>query len=148
MNIRYTLTPQAIAAGCVFEIPAPGDAGFDIYASEGATLGAQGDSKWVNAGWIPTGLHIEIPRGYVGIVKDRSSMAAAGVYTHAGVIDSGYRGEVKVYLENGTPIKYTVQPGQKIAQIVIVPYFARETVKVDVLGDTERGDKGFGSTGK
>jgi len=127
-----------------FTAPRNGDAGYDLYALEAATLTA--GSRML----IPTGLHVEIPEGYVGLVKDRSSMAVAGVHTMAGVIDSSYRGELKILLLNTNPADYTVKIGQKIAQLIVVPYYGH-TVEVvdqlDQLTSSDRGQSGFGSTG-
>jgi dUTP pyrophosphatase len=99
---------------------------------------------------IETGLHLEIPMGYVGLVKDRSSIASAGLHTMAGVIDASYRGEVKVLMVNLSDAPYTVSVGQKIAQLVVMPIYAQSVDIVETLDDlteTARGDGGFGSTG-
>jgi len=96
-------------------------------------------------------LHLEIPAGYVGLVKDRSSVAAAGLHTIAGVIDSAYRGELKILLVNLAEEVFQVSSGQKIAQLLVLPVSnaALETVdSLDDLSGTERGAGGFGSTGE
>ena len=100
---------------------------------------------------VETGLHIEIPLNYVGLVKDRSSVASAGLHTMAGVIDSSYRGELKILILNVGDSDYTISIGQKIAQLVIVPIYTETVELVDsleMLTDTDRGVEGFGSTGK
>ncbi len=128
-----------------FSAPADDDAGYDLYATEEVTIAPGG------RGSVPTGVHVEIPPGYVGLVKDRSSVASAGIHTLAGVIDAGYRGEVKLVLLNTNSVPLTVERGRKIAQMIVVAYYgeAVETVAtLDDLTNTERGQGGFGSTGE
>lgn len=111
-----------------------GAAGYDLYAS--------GDQ---HGRLIATGIATEIPPGWVGIIKDRSGIAVSGRgFTVAGVIDSSYRGEIKIVFDR----ELSVQDGERIAQLVIVPHFSGEVVAVDALSDTCRGDKGFGSSGR
>jgi dUTP pyrophosphatase len=95
-------------------------------------------------------LHLEIPAGYVGLVKDRSSTALAGLHTMAGVIDPSYRGELKILILNTTTTEYAVRTGQKIAQLVVVAYYDAPIEVVDRLEDLSssvRAEGGFGSTG-
>ncbi len=128
-----------------FAAPRPGDAGYDLYAVAAYTL-EPGQRAAVS-----TGLHLEIPTGFVGLVKDRSSVAAAGVHTLAGVIDSAYRGELLVLLANVGDAAYEIRPRQKIAQLVVVPVYTEPLEFVDAWADlstTERGAGGFGSTGE
>jgi len=128
-----------------FTAPRPGDAGYDLYAVESVSI-ASGSRAL-----IATGLHVEIPAGYVGLVKDRSSMAMAGLHTMAGVIDSSYRGELKILLLNTTSTEYEVQAGKKIAQLVVVPYYGLDVEVASLLDDlseSDRGQGGFGSTGQ
>src|ERR1700694_3486633 len=110
--MRIFLTAKFRQHNLTFSEPRPGDAGYDLYSVETVTveLGARV--------LVGTGLHLEIPWGFVGLIKDRSSMALAGLHTMAGVIDPSYRGEVKVLLLNTNPEPYTIRIGQKIAQIV------------------------------
>ena len=128
-----------------FTAPRDGDAGYDLYSIGEYTVPPQGRVL------VETGLHVEIPHNYVGLVKDRSSVASAGLHTMAGVIDSSYRGEVKILLLNVGQEAYTISVGQKIAQMVVIPVYV-EAVEVlnslETLSDTERGAGGFGSTGK
>lgn len=93
MAMEYYLESGAKKVGCKFEEPRAGDAGYDIYASEQIDL-LPGESAWIS-----TGLHVAVPNRYVGIVKERSSKAGQ-YHVHAGVIDSSYRGEVKVLVHN------------------------------------------------
>ena len=96
---------------------------------------------------IDTGVHVEIPAGYVGFIKSRSSLMSAGLLTD-GTIDSGYTGSIRVKLFNTVPKDYTFKAGEKIAQLVIVPCLLPELELVDHLEETDRGDGGFGSTGR
>ena len=128
-----------------FEAPRAGDAGYDLYA-----ISAHGVEPGQRA-LIDTGLHLEIPAGFVGLVKDRSSVAAAGIHTLAGVIDSSYRGELKILLANLGSGRYEVRTGQKIAQLLVVPAYTEAIEIVDSLEDlstSPRGSGGFGSTGE
>lgn len=121
-------------------------AGADLYACLDAPIAiAPGQS----AG-IPTGLALEIPAGFVGLLYARSGLACKQDLAPAnkvGVIDADYRGEVMVVLHNhGTQMR-TVEPGMRIAQLVISPYLTVEFQTADALSDTDRGCGGFGSTG-
>lgn len=100
---------------------------------------------------VPTGLFIELPEGYEAQVRPRSGLAAKFGVTVAnapGTIDADYRGEVKVILVNLSKEKFVVNPGERIAQMVIAKYEKIEWQEVDQLGETERGAGGFGSTGR
>ncbi len=120
----------------------PGDAGFDIRASQGVVLVAG------TRAMVPTGLHLAIPAGYVGLVWDRSGLAAQhGIHCLAGVIDSGYRGEVKVVLHNLGEDDFTVERGMRIAQVLVQPVTGVGLVQVENLEESSRGEDGFGSTG-
>ncbi len=143
-TLRFTLSSQARAAGIRFSAPRPGDAGFDIRACEAAAI-SPGQQVVVS-----TGLFIAVPLGSVGVVKDRSSMALKGVYTHAGVIDASYRGEVKIILSNSGSETYQINIADKVAQLVVVQHLSlcEECKSLEELGETERGAGGFGSTGR
>ncbi len=100
---------------------------------------------------IPTGLAMEIPEGYAGFIYARSGLATKKGLAPAnkvGVVDSDYRGEVKVALLNHTDRPQTVEAGERVAQMVIAPYLAAEFSEADALSDTGRGEGGFGSTGR
>lgn len=100
---------------------------------------------------IPTGLAMEIPEGYFGGIFARSGLAAKESLRPAncvGVVDADYRGEVKVALHNDSTEIRRITPGQKVAQLVVVPFLSVEFHAVDELNDTVRGAGGFGSTGK
>ena len=122
-------------------------AGADIYAcTEGENIViAPGETKMVH-----TGIALEIPEGYAGLVYARSGIATKRGLAPAnkvGVIDSDYRGEIMVSLHNHSSDVQEITDGERIAQLVIAPYLAVEFSEVDVLSDTERGSGGFGSTG-
>ena len=97
---------------------------------------------------VDTGVHIEIPRGYVGMLKSKSGLNVKYGITSEGVIDEGYTGSIVAKLYNHGDLIKGFTRGMKITQLVLVPYIAPEIEFVDALGDTERGDNGFGSTGK
>jgi len=122
----------------------PGDAGLDLAACEGVTL------KPGERATVPTGIAVEIPAGYAGFVQPRSGLAARhgiGVVNSPGLIDSGYRGEIRVVLLNTDPRNaFTVEPGMRIAQLVVAPVAAVRLIEVDELAVSERGGQGFGSS--
>lgn len=122
-------------------------AGSDLYAvTDGIVEIKSGETKL-----IKTGLAIEIPEGYAGLIYARSGLASKKGLAPAnkvGVVDSDYRGEVMVALHNHSSEAQTVEEGERIAQLVITPFLRAEFEESDVLGDTERGAGGFGSTGK
>ena len=100
---------------------------------------------------VPTGLSFEIPEGLAGLVFARSGLASKRGLAPAnkvGVIDSDYRGEILVALHNHGTVSQTIEPGERIAQLVILPVFAAEYAEADELSDTARGSGGFGSTGR
>jgi dUTP pyrophosphatase len=123
----------------------PGDAGVDLVSIEHTVL-LPGERAVVS-----TGIAVEIPSGWCGLVCPRSGLAARhgiGVVNGPGVIDAGYRGEVRVVLINhDTSEALTVNPGDRIAQLVLVPVMLAEVVEVTSLAQAERNDAGFGSTG-
>ena len=99
---------------------------------------------------LPTGLSIELPEGYAALVCSRSGLAAKHgiqVLNAPGVIDSDYRGEIGVILHNNSDNCVVFRAGDRIAQLMIVPVLQVDWVSVDALGETDRGDGGFGSTG-
>ena len=122
-------------------------AGADLYAlvdEESLTIAA-GETVLVS-----TGLSVEIPEGYVGLIYARSGLATKKGLAPAnkvGVIDSDYRGEVKVALFNQSGKEQTIAAGERVAQLVIAPYLAVEYQQAEELSDTARGAGGFGSTG-
>jgi dUTP pyrophosphatase len=120
------------------------DAGADLYADKDYVI------HYNDFQAVTTGIAIEIPVGYVGLIHPRSGMAAnhgITVLNAPGTIDAGYRGELKVILVNHTGVNYDVKKGDKIAQLVIQEVSEAHFVEVDELGESSRGTGGFGSTG-
>lgn len=122
-------------------------AGYDLYAciDENVEIAPHTTRK------IGTGISVEIPEGYFGAVFARSGLAAKNGLRPAncvGVCDSDYRGEYIVALHNDSEISYTVKPGDRIAQLVVLPYLTCDFEEAEELSDTARGAGGFGSTGK
>lgn len=101
--------------------------------------------------WVPTGIALEVPKGCAGLVYARSSMGAKRGLAPAnkvGVVDSDYRGEIKVVLLNHSKLPQILEPGERVAQFIITPVLQPRYEEVDELTDTDRGVGGFGSTGK
>ena len=121
-----------------------GDAGLDLATCERVELGPG------ERALVPTGLAVAVPDGYAGFVQPRSGLAARRgitVVNSPGLIDSGYRGEVKVVLLNTDPVEsFVAEPGERIAQLVVLRVPAVELVEVDALPGSERGALGFGSS--
>lgn len=142
-TLRYKkLSPSAI-------VPTYGSAaaaGADLYAlPEGDTVIAAGETKLIH-----TGIAVEIPEGYMGLIFARSGLATKRGLAPAnkvGVIDADYRGEIMVALYNQSGEEQTVAAGERVAQLVITPFLAVNFEECDELTDTERGVGGFGSTG-
>jgi len=119
----------------------PGDAGLDLFSVEDLTL-APGETKAV-----PTGIQVAIPPGHVGLVWDKSGISLRGVHRLAGVVDAGYRGEVRVVMVNLGRDPFPIKSGMKIAQLLVQTAAAVTVVESDDLDETPRGEGGFGSTG-
>jgi dUTP pyrophosphatase len=121
-----------------------GDAGFDLAACERVELAPGARAV------VATGLAVAIPEGYAGFVQPRSGLAARNgltIVNTPGLVDSGYRGELQVILLNTDPERsFVVEPGMRIAQLVVVPVPELELSEVDELPSTERGVRGFGSS--
>lgn len=131
------------------------DAGWDLYAKEDFEVPASLVDAW---GWSrnyttgsavhDTGVHIEIPQGYVGFIKSKSGLNIKHGITAEGVIDCGYTGSIVVKLYNHTGKNYKFHKGDKITQLVILPINTESLELVESLNETKRGDNGFGSSGK
>jgi dUTP pyrophosphatase len=119
-----------------------GDAGLDLFSSVDDVLRA-GEVKP-----IPTGIKVAVPEGHVALVWDKSGISLKGVHRLAGVVDSGYRGEVRVVLVNLGTEPFVIEKGMKIAQLLVQPVKRVEVVETENLEETSRGENGFGSTGK
>lgn len=123
-----------------------GDAGLDLYACETAHIGP--GERWS----VGTGIAVEIPDGHAGLVLPRSGLAhkhGIALVNAPGLIDAGYRGELRVLLLNADPAEtFRVEPGDRIAQLVVVPIALAEPVEAEALTESVRGDGGFGSSGR
>jgi dUTP pyrophosphatase len=123
-----------------------GDAGLDLYACETAHIGP--GERW----GVGTGIAVEIPEGHAGLVLPRSGLArehGIALVNSPGLIDAGYRGEIRVLLLNTDPAEtFRVEPGDRIAQLVIAPIALTEPIEVEALAESARGEGGFGSSGR
>ena len=134
------LREEAVLPGQAYD----GDAGFDLAACDEIRLGPGERAV------VPTGIAVEIPDGYAGFVQPRSGLAARhgiAIVNSPGLIDSGYRGEVRVVLLN-TDLRdsFTVERGMRVAQLVIAPVASVRLIEVEELATSERGARGFGSS--
>lgn len=118
------------------------DAGLDLYAMEGQIIPAK------ESVIFDTGVHVELPPNTVGFVKSKSGLNVKHGITSEGVIDEGYTGSIVVKLYNHSGYDYKVNAGDKISQLVILPVFKPTLEEVDSLDDTDRGNNGFGSSGR
>lgn len=137
---------RKLKAVCEGEAPAyahEGDAGLDLRAAEGGAVPAGGSLL------VRTGVRVEIPSGCVGLVFPRSGLGSKGITLRnaVGVVDSGYRGEVMAALWNTAGEDFRFEKGDRICQMVVMPYCPCEVVPVDELEGSERGAGGHGSTG-
>lgn len=119
-----------------------GDLAADLYSVEKTLI-----HPWSTV-TVPTGIALEFPAGIGGIIEDRSGAAVKGITTLAGVIDPGYRGEIKVVIANLADNLVSIDAGERIAQLRLVNLIQARFLEVEELGLTRRGKKGFGSTGK
>ena len=141
--MKYWLEEKAKKKGGIVA-PTPGDAGYDIRAYQDFIV--PGKHRVI----MPTGIHLAVPRGFVGIIKDRSSLASVGIFIHGGVIDSRFRGEIGIIFENVLSSDYIFVAGERIAQLIVVGVYTSGIENVEnlsELGITNR-TSGFGSTGK
>ena len=120
----------------------PTDAGLDLMSREDKKVPAHGSAVF------DTGVCVELPKGTAGLLVAKSGLNVRHNITSTGLIDEGYTGSIKVKLFNHGNIAYAVNRGDKISQLVIVPVLASDPEAVDTLHPTERGDGGFGSTGR
>ena len=118
------------------------DAGLDLYSPYDVVVPANGSVC------IDTGVHVELPMWTAGMIKSKSGLNVKHGITSEGVVDVGYTGSIAVKLYNHTRIAYSVYKGDKISQLVVMPILTPELELVDDLDETERGDGGFGSTGR
>lgn len=119
-----------------------GDAGYDLSAAHMVEIPP------MSSALVRTGTSVEIPAGHVGLVRGRSGLALTSVLAFEGTIDSGYRGEIKVLMINMGHLPAIIHTGYRIAQLVVVPCLMEDAERVDDLPEGDRGDDGFGSTGR
>jgi dUTP diphosphatase len=123
-----------------------GDAGLDLYSCEAAHVGP--GERWS----VGTGVGVEIPQGHAGLVLPRSGLArdhGIALVNAPGLIDSGYRGELRVLLLNTDPAEtFRVEPGDRIAQLLLTPILTADVVETQALSESLRGAGGFGSSGR
>lgn len=142
-GIQALLKVKRLSSGAKLPVRGtPNSAGLDIFADEDYIFIDPGETRK-----IATGIAIQIPPGFVGLFLDKGSIGSQGIHNFAGVIDSDYRGELFVFLHNTRDRPAYFVHGQKITQLVIVPYLTMEPYEVDDLTTTERGNGAFGSTG-
>ena len=120
----------------------PGDAGMDLYCTHTVFVPANQPPTVIS-----TGIAAEINPNYWGLIKDKSSVAAKGLHVGAGVVDGAYKGEIKVVLFNHSGSGYQFKAGEKIAQLILVPYVPVHIYETEVLNKSQRGESGFGSSG-
>lgn len=118
------------------------DAGLDLYAREDKMIPSQGGAVF------DTGVHVEIPEGYVGMLKSKSGLNVNHSISSEGVIDAGYTGSIRVKLLNHSGHPYPIHDGDKITQLVILPIKTPEVKLVEEIKDLGRGNNGFGSSGR
>lgn len=116
-------------------------AGFDLYSVEDLTIPPK------EQGFIHTGISLEIPKGFHIQLWDRSGKAKQGLTLSGGVMDSDYRGEYRIMAYNSASTPHKIEKGDRIAQALLLPIFKADFQEVDELSETERGDKGFQSSG-
>ena len=130
-------------------LPTRGDskaAGIDLYACIDKPVTILPNATVM----IPSGIACEFPEGYFGLMLPRSSVGVKRKLTlanTAGVIDESFRGEIMMAFKNNGDVYQTIEPGERLAQLILLPYFTYDIVKTDSLSTTERGEGGFGSTG-
>ena len=119
------------------------DLGIDLYSPQEVVL-----QKDDNVALVPMQISFQLPDGYGALIKDRSSLASNGVHILGGVIDPDYVGEIVLCMKNFNNTPYVIRNGDKIAQMVLIPYEDIELSGVGKLKETKRNDKGFGSSGR
>jgi dUTP pyrophosphatase len=138
INVKFKkLSPNAIP----FSYSREQDACMDMYALEGTTILA-GTTKIIS-----TGIAVEIPQGYEGLVRGRSGLASKGITAHLGTIDETYRGDIGIIITNNNALPFVVEVGMRLAQFTIKPVYRIQLEEVNELSNTIRGDNGYGSSG-
>lgn len=147
--MRVLLDPGAYAPERAHSL----DAGYDIRTPRtitvpGASVDPNSSGVWAGSAVVDTGVHVEIPKGWVGMLKSKSGINIKRGLIGEGVIDSGYTGSIRVKLYNLEEEPQVFQAGDKIIQLVVVPHLSEDIEIVDELLRTDRGNNGFGSTGR
>lgn len=124
-----------------FSYSREGDACMDMYADENIVLMPHQTCI------IPTGIAVELPSGYEGLVRGRSGLATDGITVHLGTIDETYRGNVGIIVTNTRSLPFVVQRGMRVAQFTVKPVYKITLEEVDTLSSTARGENGYGSSG-
>lgn len=136
--MKVKLDPGAFAPTRAHDI----DAGLDLYAMDCRIVEAKGSATF------RTGVHVELPKGCCGLLVSKSGLNVKHGITSTGLIDEGYSGDIAVKLYNHSGYDFTVRRGDKISQLVIIPVKYEPVEIVDEIESGERGDAGFGSTGR
>lgn len=146
MSEQFLKVKRLKEAAVLPERKTQGSAGYDLHACIAAPFTIEPGELVM----LPTGLAMEIPKGHAGMIFTRSGLGVKhgiAVSNGVGVIDSDYRGEIHVGLRNSGKAAYTVEPGERIAQLIVMPVCTPQFLETEVLSETERGEGGFGSTG-
>ena len=138
MNVYYSLDEGAHDIEHAYET----DGGYDLRCIHGATIGS------FDSHVFDTGVHIEIPRGYAGLLVSKSGLNVVHSLTGTGLIDSGFTGSIKVRVYNLGSMAYRFDDGDKVVQIVFVPVMNPTLVRRDYILSGDRGERGYGSTGR
>lgn len=146
VNIKVKRLSEAAQLPRYAHVGEFGDLAADVYASADMVLTPAGQAGSTAA--VPTGIAMEFPSTHGALVEDRSGLAVRGVTTLAGVIDPGYRGELRVVMTNLGPQPAEIRAGERIAQLRIVRRIEAAFEEVAELGEATRGERGFGSTGR
>ncbi len=145
---RETLKVKLLRDGAALpERKTEGSAGYDLCACVAGDFTIEPGELAI----FPTGIAVEIPAGCAGMIFTRSGLGikhGVAVANGVGVIDSDYRGEIHVGLRNSSKVPYTVKPGERIAQLIVMPVCLPEVERAEELSETQRGTAGFGSTGQ
>ena len=140
---KFETVPVALDHGAFMPSRAhKDDAGLDLYAPEDCIVPAGGSCS------IDTGVHVDLPVGTCGLIVSKSGLNVNHDITSTGLIDCGYTGTIRVKLYNHGTMDYLIQQGDKVSQLVILRYLAWQPVRVEMVKGGERGDGGFGSTGR
>lgn len=143
-NSKVSIKVKLLDENCKVYKAYPDDSGLDLRAR----LDDEIEIKPYDYICIPTGIAIELPKGYEGQIRPRSGLARKGIIAAYGTVDNGYRGEIKVTLYNHNNHPYKIKPYERIAQLIISPVKTPIITYTQNLKESERGQKGFGSSGR